>query len=59
MLTTELSAADDKKKIERCGGKVMAAIFYGKTVTVPPLFLVKLNVWSDFYADTINRKRKS
>lgn len=59
VLTTGRSVADYKEEIERCGGKVVAAIFYGKTVTVPPLFLVKLNVWSDFYADTINRKRKS
>ena len=59
VMTTGQSVADYKEEIERCGGKVVAAIFYGKTVTVPPLFLVKLNVWSDFYADTINRKRKS
>ena len=59
VLTTGQSVADYKEEIERCGGKVVAAIFYGKTVTVPPLFLVKLNVWSDFYAATINRKRIS
>lgn len=59
VLTTGQSVADYKEEIERCGGKVVAAIFYGKTVTVPPLFLVRLNVWSDFYAETINRKRKS
>lgn len=59
VLTTGQSVADYKKEIERCGGKVVAAIFYGKTITMPPLFLVKLNVWSDFYADTIHRKRKS
>lgn len=59
VMTTGQSVADYKEEIERCGGKVVAAIFYGKTVTVPPLFLVRLNVWSDFYAETINRKRKS
>lgn len=59
VLTTGQSVADYKKEIERCGGKVVAAIFYGKTITMPPLFLVKLNVWSDFYANTIHRKRKS
>ena len=59
VMTTGQSVADYKEEIERCGGKVVAAIFYGKTVTVPPLFLVKLNAWSDFYADTIKRKRKS
>ena len=40
VLTTGQSVADYKEEIERCGGKVVAAIFYGKTVTVPPLFLV-------------------
>lgn len=59
VMTTGQSVADYKEEIERCGGKVVAAIFYGKTVIVPPLFLVKLNVWSDSYATTINRKRKS
>lgn len=59
VMTTGQSVADYKEVIERCGGKVVAAILYGKTATVPPLFLVKLNVWSDFYAATINRKRKS
>lgn len=42
VLTTGQSVADYKEEIERCGGKVVAAIFYGKTVTVPPLFLVIL-----------------
>lgn len=36
---------DYKEEIERCGGEVVAAIFYGKTVTVPPLFLIKAHVW--------------
>ena len=55
MLTTGQSAADYKEAIEKCGGKVAAAIFYGKTVAVPPLFLVKLHVWGDF----IGQKAKS
>lgn len=42
VLTTGQSVADYKEEIERCGGKVVAAIFYGKTVTVPPLFFVTL-----------------
>lgn len=42
VLTSGQSMADYKEEIERCGGKVVAAIFYGKTVTVPPLFLVIL-----------------
>lgn len=48
VLTTGGSAADYKEAIEKCGGKIVASIFYGKTVTTPPLFLVKLRVWSDF-----------
>ena len=45
VLTTGQSVADYKEEIERCGGKVVAAIFYGRTVTVPSLFLVKAAVW--------------
>lgn len=59
VLTTGQSLADYKEEIERCGGKVVAAIFYGKTVSVPSLFLVRLNVWSDFYADIICGRAKS
>lgn len=44
VLTTGQSVADYKEEIERCGGKVVAAIFYGKTVTVPPLLLIKVAV---------------
>ena len=39
------SLTDYRKEIERCGGKVVAAIFYGKTVTMPPLLLIKAAVW--------------
>ena len=48
VLTTGQSVADYKEEIERCGGKVVAAIFYGKTITVPPLFLIKAAVWSKY-----------
>lgn len=45
VLTTGQSMTDYKEEIERCGGKVVAAIFYGKTVSIPSLFLVKATVW--------------
>ena len=45
VFTSGQSLTDDKEEIERCGGEVVAAIFYGKTVTVPPLFLIKAHVW--------------
>ena len=48
VLTTGQSVADYKEEIERCGGKVVAAIFYGKTVTVPPLLLIKAAVWGKY-----------
>lgn len=48
VLTTGQSVADYKEEIERCGGKVVAAIFYGKTVAMPPLFLIKAHVWKDY-----------
>lgn len=48
VLTTGQSVADYKEEIERCGGKVVAAIFFGKTITMPPLFLVKARVWADY-----------
>lgn len=44
ILTTGQSVADYKEEIERCGGKVVAAIFYGKTFSMPPLFLIKMRV---------------
>lgn len=50
VLTTGQSMADYKEEIERCGGKVVAAIFYGKTVSVPPLFLIKAHVWKDYFS---------
>lgn len=48
VLTTGQSVADYKEEIERHGGKVVAAIFYGKTVTVPPLLLIKAAVWGKY-----------
>lgn len=53
VMTTGQSVADYKEEIERCGGKVVAAIFYGKTVTVPPLFLIKAAVWGKYITDRI------
>lgn len=48
VLTTGQSLKDYKKEIERCGGKVAAAIFYGKTVTMPHPLIVRLKVWCDY-----------
>lgn len=45
VFTSGQNLTDYKEEIERCGGEVVAAIFYGKTVTVPPLFLIKAHVW--------------
>lgn len=53
VMTTGQSVADYKEEIERCGGKVVAAIFYGKTVSVPPLFLIKAAVWGKYITDRI------
>ncbi len=45
VMTTGQSVSEYKKEIERHGGRVTAAIFYGKTVEVPPLFLLRMHVW--------------
>ena len=45
-----------KEEIERCGGEVVAAIFYGKTVTVPPLFLIKAHVWGEHIVRAIKHR---
>lgn len=58
VLTTGQSVADYKEEIERCGGKVVAAIFFGKTVTVPPLFLIKATVWGKHITTCIERVPK-
>ena len=44
VLTTGQSVADYKEEIERCGGKVVAAIFYGKTFSMPSMLLVQIQV---------------
>lgn len=59
VLTTGQSVADYKEEIERCGGKVAAAIFYGKTVTIPPLFLIKAHVWGCHIINIIKGAAKS
>lgn len=59
VLTTGQSVADYKEEIERCGGKVVAAIFYGKTVTMPPLFLIKAHVWGSHLVNAIKGAAKS
>lgn len=58
VLTTGQSMADYKEEIERCGGKVVAAVFYGKTVTMPPLFLIKVHVWGSYIANLIGELTK-
>lgn len=50
VLTTGQSLKDYKREIERCGGKVVAAIFYGKTITLPHPLLVKAEVWENHIA---------
>lgn len=44
-MTTGQSVSVYKKEIERCGGRETSAIFYGKTVKVPPLFILRMHVW--------------
>lgn len=58
VMTTGQSVADYKEEIERCGGKVVAAIFYGKTVSVPPLFLIKAAVWGKYITDRLEGIRQ-
>ena len=56
VFTSGQSLLDYKSEIERCGGEVVAAIFYGKTVTMPPLFLVKTHVWGEHIVRAIRNK---
>ncbi|MBV4225674.1 phosphoribosyltransferase [Parabacteroides distasonis] len=58
ILTTGQSVADYKEEIERCGGKVVAAIFYGKTFSMPPLFLIKMRVRGIHISHAIERMVK-
>lgn len=53
VMTTRQSVADYKEEIERCGGKVVAAIFYGKTISVPPLFLIKVALWGKYITNRL------
>lgn len=59
VLTTGQSANDYRKEIEKCGGKVVGAIFYGKTVEMPPLLLIRLHVWGSHIMDAIKWASKS
>lgn len=59
VITTGQSVADYKEEIERCGGKVAAAIFYGKTFSMPPLFLAKIHVWNSSFARWVEKSVKS
>lgn len=59
VLTTGQSVADYKEGIERYGGKVVAAIFYGKTFSMPSLFRIRMTVWLDYITDDIHKKTKS
>lgn len=59
VMTTGQSVADYKQEIERCGGKVAAAIFYGMTVTVPPLLLIRAHVWGGYLAGQIGKIAES
>lgn len=48
VLTTGQSVKDFKAEIERQGGKVVAAVFYGKTVSKPRLTFVRFYVWGSY-----------
>ncbi len=54
VLTTGQSVVDYKEEIERCGGKVVAAIFYGKTLSMPSMLLVQIHVWGNHIAILLN-----
>ena len=58
VLTTGQSVADYKEEIERCGGKVVAAIFYGKTFSMPSMLLVQIHIWGNHIAHIIERMTK-
>lgn len=58
VLTSGQSMIDYKEEIERCGGKVVAAIFYGRTVTLPPLFLIKMHAWGNYILHQDNAPSK-
>ena len=58
----EAYVATDDVRIEAAvqafGGKVVAAIFYGKTVTRPPLLLIKAHVWGGCIVNKIKELTK-
>lgn len=58
VMTTGQSVADYKEEIERCGGKVVAAIFYGKTITMPPLPLIRMSVWGSHIVQAVKTRAK-
>ena len=51
--------SDYKEEIERHGGKVVAAIFYGKTFSMPPMSVVRMSVWGDSISHAIKGRKKS
>ena len=59
VLTTGQSVSDYKEEIERHGGKVVAAIFYGKTFSMPPMSVVRMSVWGDSISHAIKGRKKS
>ena len=59
VLTTGQSVADYKEEIERHGGKVVAAIFYGKTFSMPLMSIVRMSVWGDCIGHAIKGRKKS
>lgn len=56
VFTSGQSLLDYEGEIERCSGEVVAAIFYGKTVTVPPLFLIKTHVWGEHIVRAVSHR---
>jgi orotate phosphoribosyltransferase-like protein len=48
ILTTKHSVADYKEEIKRCSGKVVAAIFYGKTFFIPHC---QKSIWREYFID--------
>ena len=59
VLTTGQSVSDYKEEIERHGGKVVAAIFYGKTFSMPQMSVVRMLVWGDSISHAIKGRKKS
>ena len=53
VLTTGQSLTDYKEEIERHGGKVVAAIFLGKTFSIPPIFTVRMSLWWEYLTNRI------